>query len=45
VIENGSFESFGAVSYSPSIYLAILEIFSDKEWPDLDIWVWVVDLI
>jgi len=40
-----SFESFGAVSYSPSIVtlavsLAISEIFSVKEWPDLEIWDW-----
>jgi len=39
------FESFGAVSYSLSIVtmavsIAILEIFSIKEWPDLEIWVW-----
>jgi len=39
------FESFGTVSYSPSIVtmvvsLAISEIFSLKEWPDLEIWVW-----
>ena len=39
------FESFGMVSYSPSIvtmavYLAISQIFSIKKWPDLEIWVW-----
>jgi len=38
------FESLAAVSYSPSIVtmavcLAISEIFSVKEWPDLEIWV------
>ena len=35
----------GTVSYSPSIvtmavYLAISGIFSVKEWPNLEIWVW-----
>jgi len=39
------FKSLDAVSYSPSIVTiaisaAILEIFSVKEWPDLEIWVW-----
>jgi len=44
------FESLSTVSYSPStvwhtvlsmaVYVAILEIFSVKEWPDLEIWVW-----
>jgi len=38
------FKSFGTVSYSPSIvtmavFLAISEIFSVKEWLDLEIWV------
>jgi len=38
------FESLDMVSYSPSIVTmavsaAILEIFSVKEWPDLQIWV------
>jgi len=35
----------GTVSYLPSIVtlavsLAISQIFSVKEWPDLEIWVW-----
>jgi len=39
------FESLGAVFYSPSIVtmavsLAISEIYSAKEWLDLEIWVW-----
>jgi len=38
-------ESLGTVSYSLSIVtmavsLAISEIFSVKQWPDLEIWVW-----
>ena len=38
------FESLDTVSYSPSIVtivisLAVLEIFSIKEWPDLEMWV------
>ena len=41
------FESLGSVSYSPSIItmavsVAILEIFSVKEWPDLEISVFKV---
>ena len=40
------FESMGMVSYSPSIVtmavsIAISEIFSVKEWPDLEMRVWV----
>jgi len=36
------FESLGKVSYLPSmsVSLAISEIFSVKEWPDLEIWLW-----
>ena len=39
------FESLVTVSYSPAtvtmaVSAAILEIFSVKEWPDLEIWVW-----
>ena len=38
------FESLGTVSSSPSIvtmaFVAILEIFSVKEWPDFEISVW-----
>jgi len=39
------FESMGTVSFSPSIVtmavsVAISEIFSVKQWPDVEIWVW-----
>jgi len=39
------FQSLGMVSYSPfivtmAVSLAISQIFSIKEWPDLEIWVW-----
>jgi len=42
-----SFESLSTVSYSPSIVtmtvsLAISEIFSVEEWPELEIWDGVV---
>jgi len=38
------FKSLGAVSYSPSIVtmavsVAVCDIFSIKEWPDLENWV------
>ena len=41
VIQTGPFQSLGKVSYSPSIVtmavsLTIYEIFSVKEWPDLE---------
>ena len=39
------FESLGMVFYTPSVViivasLAISQIYSIKEWPDLEIWVW-----
>ena len=39
------FESVGTVSFSPpiaimAVSLAILETFSVKEWPGLEIWAW-----
>jgi len=44
-IENGTIRKLGSVSYLLSLVtmvvsLAISEIFSVKEWPDLEIWVW-----
>jgi len=44
VIESDTIESLGMLSYSPSIVnmavsLAFSEIFSVKEWPDIEIWV------
>ena len=44
------FESLGTISNSPfivtmAVSLAILEIFSLKEWPDLEIWVRVRSVI
>ena len=41
------FKSLATVSYSPSIVtmavsVAMLQTFSAKEWPDLEMWVWVV---
>ena len=42
---SGAETSLGTVSYVPSIVtmavsVAILEIFSMKEWPDFETWVW-----
>jgi len=47
VIEMVPFESLGSVSDSPSkvimaVSLAIPEVLSVKEWPDLEIWFGVV---
>ena len=44
------FKSLGAVSYLPSIVtmavsVAVCDIFSVKEWPDLEIWVWSFKVI
>jgi len=41
------FESLSIVSYSPfivtmAVSLAISQIFSIKEWPDLEIWFWII---
>jgi len=34
------FESYSPSIVSMAVSLAISEIFSVKEWPDLEIWVW-----
>jgi len=44
-LKMGPFDSLDMIFYLPSIVtmavsLAILEIYSIKEWPDLEIWVW-----
>ena len=44
-MEMVAFKTLGTVSNSPfivnmAVSLAISEIFSVKEWPDLEIWVW-----
>jgi len=50
VSETGAIRKHGYGSYSPSIVtmsvsVAILEIFSVKEWPDREIWVWSFKVI